>query len=1255
MATADLTPAPAALPPSGPPSSGPPSEPSGRPRWWRRRRLQWLLLLALPGAALLGQLLLTASGAAWLLRQIPGVEIRHQKLQGNLWRGLDIEALDIRAVDPALGFTRIQAAHWHHRWRPDAFLFGQIDVRELHLRGLQIALPPTPEPTAAPTLPRLHLPVSIQVQSLRSDDARLLTGGAAQPLPDLDTTLLLYGSTVQLRDLHLQWQEQTYTLQLQARLADTLSAQLDLSSHGLSLKGSCQQQPDIHCSGSLNWQNFSHPLTHFLQLPLGAFDVRWSDNRLHMTGSGELGLSGPELPLQFRPELDISLSPATRTLEIHSLKTPYLDGTLSASGTLNWQEALTLDATINAEGLDVGRWLAARAAARAAAGATAGTTATAAEAQPLTTSFSAHLNYQSLPDDYRLQIHSDAWQVDMGAGPILAALQLELSRHQLQLHQLELRQRQNRVQVQGTTGFGSTAPVDLKASLDLPDLSQVAARVGGSLQGRIELQGNLPAPETRLDLLGSELVWGAYKVKSLDTRIALLPPPWQRGQSLAERLQQTHLRTFTLNAGGLRVNTLRIGDLALQGQGTLREHSLNLSAGTIRTGGDDPLRLNISRFTLNGGIDSSGGPDLPGWLQQSRWRLNLSALTLGEPGAQQTWALQQPVAIQLGASASGIAPLCLAYRADAASPSTAQDPAQLCLDKAEYTESGRFALQSRLHNVQLGTYYPLLSRYLPNPPPPLQASGTLSAHADISGRRQAGQPLQLTLDSELNLSDGLLQYPRTKDAMETMPIRRLSLSARGDQQRLELNGVLGLDQEQNLLLSGGLTQLLTPQQRLQLQLRGGSGRLDYVQGLIAGVQEVSGELQLDIQLEQVGAAQPRLSGSAALVNGGLLLPQTGTRFSQFNARVEASEQRLQLQGSGLVGDQPASFSGELVAAPEPGTPLRLDLRLSGRELLLLDLPDQTLRASPDLTLSGRPGTWHLGGAVRIDKTRLVLRDIPAGAVRVSDDARIYGRDVVNREPPSRLSVDLTVSLGDAVSFSSMGLESLLGGSLHLTRKPKGKPRAQGVLLLTKGTYKKYGQNLAISDGRLLFSGPLDNPGLDISASRTIEDITVGLQLSGTARRPLTRLYANPAMEESDILAYLITGKPLSQAGSGDTNQLQTAALNMGLKQALPTLKAITSKFGIDELNIEESLSGDSLVSAGKRFGERLELKYVYGLLEAAGSVVINYKLTKHLRVETASGEAQSADLIYSWDSAKPLPSGAAGIRAAGADAAPAAR
>ena len=99
--------------------------------------------------------------------------------------------------------------------------------------------------------------------------------------------------------------------------------------------------------------------------------------------------------------------------------------------------------------------------------------------------------------------------------------------------------------------------------------------------------------------------------------------------------------------------------------------------------------------------------------------------------------------------------------------------------------------------------------------------------------------------------------------------------------------------------------------------------------------------------------------------------------------------------------------------------------------------------------------------------------------------------------------------------------------------------------------------------------------------------------------------------------------------------MQSAALGLGLKQALPLLQRIGGEFGISDISVEEASDGGSSIAAGRRITDKLYVKYVYGLLGAAGNFVVQYKLSEQLGIETTSGDSQAIDLTYRWESKPP--------------------
>ena len=127
---------------------------------------------------------------------------------------------------------------------------------------------------------------------------------------------------------------------------------------------------------------------------------------------------------------------------------------------------------------------------------------------------------------------------------------------------------------------------------------------------------------------------------------------------------------------------------------------------------------------------------------------------------------------------------------------------------------------------------------------------------------------------------------------------------------------------------------------------------------------------------------------------------------------------------------------------------------------------------------------------------------------------------------------VTVKLGEKIKITGYGLDATVTGQLAVREAP-GEPTTGSGQLTVAGRYKAYGQDLTIEEGRLLFAGtPLDNPRLSIVAMREIDDdLSTGLRIAGSAKRPIITVVSDPNVGEADALSYLVTGRSLSDVGS----------------------------------------------------------------------------------------------------------------------------
>jgi len=325
-----------------------------------------------------------------------------------------------------------------------------------------------------------------------------------------------------------------------------------------------------------------------------------------------------------------------------------------------------------------------------------------------------------------------------------------------------------------------------------------------------------------------------------------------------------------------------------------------------------------------------------------------------------------------------------------------------------------------------------------------------------------------------------------------------------------------------------------------------------------------------------------------------------------------------------------SLQGELRLDPQAHWPFNLDIE--GSEFGVARLPEAFVTADPVLTVSGDMRRVEVRGRVGIPTARIEIKELPESAVRVSDDQVIVSGNGSAPQPPvagrTALALDVDVKLGKAVHFQGLGLATNLAGNLRLRSLAGGDMVGNGVLKLQKGTYEGYGQKLVIEQGRLLFAGPVDDPGLDIRATRTAGNVVAGIHITGTLRSPLAQVYSDPVLPEAEAMSYLLTGRPMSSSGSTESQAIAAAA---GLGASNPLTKEITGALGVD-VGIESGATEqESMVSVGKQLTSNLHVDYLYGLFNEAWKMKFTYDLSRYFSLTGESGLEQAIDLNVTVD------------------------
>ena len=378
----------------------------------------------------------------------------------------------------------------------------------------------------------------------------------------------------------------------------------------------------------------------------------------------------------------------------------------------------------------------------------------------------------------------------------------------------------------------------------------------------------------------------------------------------------------------------------------------------------------------------------------------------------------------------------------------------------------------------------------------------------------------------------------------------------------------------------------------QLQARGLS-----VRNALEGVDWTEGEVDL------------RLQGATARVE----------RF-QF----KGGEGRLTVTGEAALGQTPTlALQGQADRFQVLG---RVDRRLTTSGQVSLRLGRDSIDLQGQLKVDEGLIDFSRGGAPGLDDDVSVVNSarMPAASAEAGSARPV---------PRRAVTLKLLVNLGEQLRVKGRGLDTRLLGELTLGATPAGRLAATGTVRTDRGTYAAYGQKLTIERGQLIFTGPVDDPRLDIFASRPNLDVTVGVAVTGTALIPRVRLFSEPEMADIDKLSWLLLGRASDGLGRTDTALLQRAALALLAGEGEAPTDALLDSIGLTDFSVRQDDSGDTretVVTLGKQLSRRWYLGYERSVNAASGTWQLIYRAAQRFTLRAQSGEDNAVDLIWTW-------------------------
>jgi translocation and assembly module TamB len=172
----------------------------------------------------------------------------------------------------------------------------------------------------------------------------------------------------------------------------------------------------------------------------------------------------------------------------------------------------------------------------------------------------------------------------------------------------------------------------------------------------------------------------------------------------------------------------------------------------------------------------------------------------------------------------------------------------------------------------------------------------------------------------------------------------------------------------------------------------------------------------------------------------------------------------------------------------------------------------------------------------------------------------------------RMSLDLKLRAPRNLWIRHPQLVSELSGDIQVRKTPNHDVNLIGRIETVRGWLAFQGRRFELSRGIIEFTGgDKINPSLDIRAEYRLPQYQVDANIGGTVEKPSLTLASTPRLEQADILALLIFGKPMTALNQKEQGSLQQSALGITSGYVAGKIaNSVASALGLDSLGVDVS-------------------------------------------------------------------------------------
>jgi len=743
---------------------------------------------------------------------------------------------------------------------------------------------------------------------------------------------------------------------------------------------------------------------------------------------------------------------------------------------------------------------------------------------------------------------------------------------------VHVRSGDNKAQLQGEINQN----IDLAIAINAPEINQSLPEVSGSVSGNITVTGKTNSPSIYVLLKIKKLVSPGHNLSVISADLT-------SNFTLSNTVELDKVLPISANLAieELQFNDTRLQDASVSMTGNAANHQIIIEANAL------PWQTQII---------------IAGKHRDKMWHGEVGRAQIASP--LKSWKLSQPLLLGVNQQQREIS-----FSAHCWIQSVYQT--QLCLrEKLTLNANTKSSNPITIDLVDLD-----LSQFNPRLPPAFNIAGQLSSHIKLQ-IKPGNKPY---IHSETSVNHGVLtlQY---MDRTISHPFKKLTSQMIIDQQLSSLNfnaASLNIGEVAITLL----TDIYSDKPQLTGHIEVADFNLAPYQALVPQLTNISGFVNASTGFTG-DISKPLFFGDVIISETDVLTTFSPTRVTQFNSNLSLLGQHARWNSQFKLGGGNGQFAGEVSWQQQ----LSAFFEVAGDKLRIARDGDLHFTVSPALTVDITPSLTKIRGELVINDGQIKIDKLPRTAIAISPDVKIRTKEVEQAVP---LDLAVEVSIEPALTIEAFGLNADLEGRIKLSQTPDLPLSGFGDLALLEATYQAMGQNLIINKGQLIFTSVLQNPMVNIEAVRdpndTQDGVTAGLYISGNATAPQLEIFSAPAMPQQQALSYLLRGKGLDAASGGGNSIAISMLLNSGIGQSSKFVGRIGDTFGIDQLSLNTSGSGDSTkLQVSGYLGPKLQLRYGVGLFDGVPEVGLRYQLSHSFFIEFVNDTGQALDVLYKF-------------------------